>query len=450
MPSATRSRLWTILRDRYYQWVPLSTRQKLRLSRILPDRMLPPTPSREPLSVHTTPLSDISLTEKLRSRPRIGVVIPTYNQLEQLKLCVGILSWQTMKEFVVVLADDGSDDGTREWVKYTQEAAFWSNRLSLVSGGPHRGRRLGRCINLGVANLPADVWLVLLLSPDVLLHPYALAAYLDWHSTYPNTLFAGRVDWLPPMERTDIHRILNTGGLNELTTHLQRNMPLEQVPTTLNGPEYRSRLGLPFANKPADAEPKPMQREWLSSMNLAYPPRLHWYVGGFDEQMCGAGYEDLDFAERLALEEMEMVGVETAACLHLYHDDHAVPPMEAQRNLDYLIRKYLLHGYPASVIEHYTAQTDWQYWWHYNRERGAEVVSADGTLWVVNAARTHRMQLPDEAWLAALGFPRYEVHVIAPEELEAFENMGLAADPLEDGLDYLRPPQAIRVAQSAE
>lgn len=447
MPS---SRLLNKLRDRYYRWVPLSTRQKLRLSRILPVRMQPSMPPRHPITVHTIPVSDTSPTGRLRNRPRIGIVIPTYNQLEQLKMCVGVLSWQTMKEFVVIVADDGSTDGTREWIKYSQEEAFWSNRLLHISGGPHRGRRLGRCINLGVANMPPDAWLVLLLSPDVLLHPYALANYLDWHSTYPNTLFAGRVDWLPPMERSAIQLIINTGGIDELKTHVRRNVPLEQVPTTLNGPEYRSRLGLPFADKPLNADPKPMQREWLSSMNLAYPPRLHWYVGGFDEQMCGAGYEDLDFAERLALEEMEMVGVDTAFGLHMYHDDHAVPPMEAQRNLDHLIRKYLLQGYPASVIEHYTAQTDWRYWWHYNRERGAEVVSADGTLWVVNAARTHRLQLPDEAWLTALGFPRYEVHVIAPDELAAFENMGVAADPLQDGLDYLRPPKITEPVQPAE
>lgn len=441
MPSVSRSRLLTILRDRYYQWVPLSTRQKMRVSRLLRGNMLSSNLTPSPIRIHNTPNIESSPTEKLRNRPRVGIVIPTYNQLEQLKLCVGVLSWQTMKEFVIVVADDGSTDGTREWVRDSLEEPFWSNRLFFVTGGPHQGTRRSRAINLAIANMPGDVWLVVLLSPDVLLHGFSLAAYLDWHSRFPNSFLAGRVEWLPPMERRDIQTVINTAGIDELRKSVRQDVPLEQVPTTHNGPEYRTRLGLTFAANALEAEAKPMQRDLFVSLNVAYPPRLHWFVGGFDDQLCGAGYEDADFAERHALEEMEIVGVGPAYGLHLHRE--AAPDAEAQRNLDYLIRKYERLNYPADVLAHYVAQTNWRYWWHYNRERGAEMVSADGTLWAVNGSRTHRLQLPDAAWLTPLGFARYEVQVIAPAELDALENMGVASDPLGDGLDYLRPPQPV-------
>ncbi len=438
MPS---SRLLTILRDRYYQWVPLSTRQKMRLSRILPSRLMPSTPPPTTMRVHDTPLSDTSPTGQLKTRPRVGIVIPTYNQLEQLKLCIGVLSWQTMKEYVIIVADDGSTDGTREWVKFSKQEPYWSNRLMYVSGGPHQGLRLSRAINLGVANLPADVWLLLLLSPDVLLHPFALETYLKWHSDYPNSLLIGRVDWLPAMERSDIQQIINTAGIDELAKSVPQDIPLEQVPEIRVGPEYRPSYGLNFADMPSEAESQIVRRGWVLTYNVALPPRLLWYVGGFDEQLCGAGYVDSDFAERLTIEGIEGVGVKAALGLHVHHERTDRQRIESQRNLDYMLRKFLLHGFPADIIQTYSRQTNWRYWWHYNRERGAEIVSPDGTLWAINGPRTHRLQLPDASWLTALGFARYEVHLIAPEELAAFEDMGVAADPLEDGLDYLRPPQ---------
>ncbi|HOP50059.1 MAG TPA: glycosyltransferase [Ignavibacteriales bacterium] len=52
--------------------------------------------------------------------PKITIVIPTYNNLEELKKCLESLSKQTIKDFNVYICIDGSTDGTLEYLKQSQ------------------------------------------------------------------------------------------------------------------------------------------------------------------------------------------------------------------------------------------------------------------------------------------------------------------------------------------
>ncbi|HWA07750.1 MAG TPA: glycosyltransferase, partial [Ignavibacteria bacterium] len=47
----------------------------------------------------------------------ISIVIPNYNGLEHLKTCYASLKRQTMQDFVVILADNGSKDDSVEFTK---------------------------------------------------------------------------------------------------------------------------------------------------------------------------------------------------------------------------------------------------------------------------------------------------------------------------------------------
>lgn len=53
----------------------------------------------------------------MTSAPFISVVIPTYNRLELLKQTVDSVRGQTFRDFEIVVVDDGSTDGTREWLQ---------------------------------------------------------------------------------------------------------------------------------------------------------------------------------------------------------------------------------------------------------------------------------------------------------------------------------------------
>ncbi len=50
------------------------------------------------------------------SRPLISVIIPTYNRLELLKLTLESVRNQTFGDFEIIVVDDGSSDGTGEWL----------------------------------------------------------------------------------------------------------------------------------------------------------------------------------------------------------------------------------------------------------------------------------------------------------------------------------------------
>ena len=50
-------------------------------------------------------------------KPKISVIIGTYNNLDYLRLCLFALKRQTFKDFEVIVADDGSKSYIGEWVK---------------------------------------------------------------------------------------------------------------------------------------------------------------------------------------------------------------------------------------------------------------------------------------------------------------------------------------------
>jgi len=49
--------------------------------------------------------------------PIIYIVIPVHNRLEATRECLESLRYQTYTRFSIVLIDDGSTDGTPEFIK---------------------------------------------------------------------------------------------------------------------------------------------------------------------------------------------------------------------------------------------------------------------------------------------------------------------------------------------
>lgn len=66
-------------------------------------------------------------------QPSVTVVIPTFNKKNLLKECLDSLKWQTMKEFDIVVVDNGSTDGTAELL---EEA---STRLKVIKNKKNLG-----------------------------------------------------------------------------------------------------------------------------------------------------------------------------------------------------------------------------------------------------------------------------------------------------------------------
>lgn len=75
--------------------------------------------------------------------PRVSVIIPTYNRAADLKRCLDSLTYQTYKDFEVLVCDDGSTDNSEQVIKAFSDQLnityFWRENF----GGPARPRNLG-------------------------------------------------------------------------------------------------------------------------------------------------------------------------------------------------------------------------------------------------------------------------------------------------------------------
>lgn len=346
----------------------------------------------------------------------IGAVVPVHNRRENLDLLLASLERQSSRDFHVVVADDGSTDGTRDLVEARAAASVWGGRLRWVGCGPNLGVRTGRARNIGAANLPPDTQLLVMLDSDLVLQPAAMARFADAHTQHPGHVLLGRVDWLPPMDRRTVLAAVTEGRVDELRAQVPQRRPV-RVEGTFTGPELRDGL---FDHPPGLA--MPMRPEWALPLNSAWPLDLYWRIGGFDETMRGYGYQDMEFGARAAAAGAHCHARPELWALHVWHPKPAKAMLENQRNLDFYLRR---HG-ANLIIE---TDIDWSLWWHYHAERGGTLLRHQGQLWALNAARDRRLALPDTSWAPRLGHCGHQAEEADPRQLATAQDCGIAYDP---------------------
>jgi GT2 family glycosyltransferase len=101
----------------------------------------------------------------------VAVVIPTYNNLPELRLCLKALSQQSYKDFVAYVCVDGSTDGTLEYLR-CQPYEFV--KVLTHPDGRNHGRNAAR--NLALPYLHQHRWVALLDSDSIPLP--------DWLETF--------------------------------------------------------------------------------------------------------------------------------------------------------------------------------------------------------------------------------------------------------------------------
>jgi hypothetical protein len=103
-----------------------------------------------------------------RERARVGVAIAVYNDERYLEATLAALAAQTLRDFHVVLVDDGSSDGSAAL------AEGFAARMSIeVVRAQHQGRH--RAKQLSWSLIPETAPYLLVLDSDVVLPPEALA-----------------------------------------------------------------------------------------------------------------------------------------------------------------------------------------------------------------------------------------------------------------------------------
>lgn len=109
----------------------------------------------------------------MNQSPRCSVVIPTYNCLDFLPLAIASVRVQAIEDLEILVVDDGSTDGTGEWLA---KEAFLDRRIIPLQAD---GEGPGFARNLAISHARAP--LVAFLDADDLWWPHKLARQLGYH-----------------------------------------------------------------------------------------------------------------------------------------------------------------------------------------------------------------------------------------------------------------------------
>lgn len=74
--------------------------------------------------------------------PLVSVIVPTYNRLELLKETVASVQSQTFRDFELIVVDDGSTDGTLDWLGTVPGIRFCSQPNSGIAASRNKGASL--------------------------------------------------------------------------------------------------------------------------------------------------------------------------------------------------------------------------------------------------------------------------------------------------------------------
>lgn len=205
-----------------------------------------------------------------------SVIVPTYNRLPILKKCLAAIDRQQVGEYEsyeVVVVDDGSTDGTIEWLK---QASLQNVRWFLQD---HRGPAAAR--NLGVARAQGDT--IVFIDSDLVVVENFLAAH------------ARSLAQLGPSDRTEPAKAFTYGRV-------------------INTNNFEAPQSEPF--KPTD-----FSAAFFATGNVAIA--RHWLEmaadspeGPFDTRFQLYGWEDLELGVRLKQLGLKLVKCPAATGYH--------------------------------------------------------------------------------------------------------------------------------------
>ncbi len=215
----------------------------------------------------TNPPEVLRRAEVSRSQvPRFSVILPTFNRLGFLRRA--LLGWERQEpadlRFEVIVVDDGSSDGTRDFLSGWTSSRFDTLALSQRNAGPALAR------NRALESARGD--LVFFTGDDIVPSPGILAHHARAHDTESRetTVVIGRTSWPDDLPLTATMRHIDGAGAEQFSFAYLRD-----------GEEYDFR------------------HFYTSNLSirksfLARPP------GGFSEDFPMAAFEDIELSYRLA------------------------------------------------------------------------------------------------------------------------------------------------------
>lgn len=252
---------------------------------------------------------------------RLRLVVVTYSPGDFLRTLLASVPEATSRPTAVTVVDNGSTDGTLEWVRQDPE-------LTLIETGVNHG--YGGAANIGVA-AATEEWL-LVVNPDITFEPGAIDDLLAVVERWP------RSGALGPRIHTDDGLLYPSArelpSIGRGIGHAVFGWILPSNPWTA---AYRRERGVPQEGTVG----------WLSGACLLLRREAFLAVRGFDERFF-MYFEDTDLCERLAKAGWEVVYAPSATVVH--HGGHATtrdPALMSRAHHDSAYR-YLAGRYSGS------------------------------------------------------------------------------------------------------
>jgi glycosyltransferase involved in cell wall biosynthesis len=225
------------------------------------------------------------------SAPILSVVIPTRDRLASLKLALEALARQQIPAgtFEVIVADDGSRDGTPGFLANFPPLPFAFRSVSLSGSGPARARNRA----IALASAPR----VLLLGDDTFPRSDVLSAHLAAAGDRAVAV-QGRVEWDPEAPVTPVMRFLAPEGPQFYFRRLAHG---QEIP-------YTSHYGANFS-----------------------APATWFREEPYGEMFPDAAFEDTELGYRWRARGWHAIYWQTAVCDHRHHYESIEPFLIRQR-----------------------------------------------------------------------------------------------------------------------
>jgi len=140
----------------------------------------------------------------MKKRIEATVILPTYNRLSVLKSCLSAFSNQTNKNFEIILIDDCSSDGTKEYIENYDFKNLKYIRLKERSG-PYFAR------NIAIKKAIGKI--IIFVDSDVIVFPDFIEDHIKIHEKAENLVVQGMVKHVKKPQEANINKFYMPNAL---------------------------------------------------------------------------------------------------------------------------------------------------------------------------------------------------------------------------------------------
>ena len=233
----------------------------------------------------------------------VSLVISSYNWKEALRLCLLSVTRQTVLPFEVIIADDGSTDGTKEVVDSFQRHSPFPIKYVW-----HEDQGWRKCVILNKAFALCQGDYVIEIDGDIILHSCFIQDHLS--EALPGYYLLGS---RAKMNENLSNKLLRSGNyhLSLFTRGIKRKINILRLPW----------LTPSFCNHNSER-----------GCNVSFWRKDILNVNGYDESFVGYGYEDIDLFARLSRNGVKRRFVKFKAIeYHVFHQGTPLDRLDANR-----------------------------------------------------------------------------------------------------------------------